>query len=102
MFLQKVADLLKYYVRHLVWLFCCGSPWQAHIVNNRKRNTIGLCDEGRAHYVMVSKIQWKPFWLATQPYLQNDWTGWQNGVNDDVCVHAPSSGLTVVEAVSNK
>ena len=38
---------------------------------------------GRAHYFMVSKIQWKPFWLATQLYPQNDWTGWQNGVNDD-------------------
>ena len=30
---------------------------------------------GRAHYVMVSKIQWKPFWLATQLDPQNDWTG---------------------------
>ena len=36
------------------------------------------------HYVMVSKIQWKPFWLATQLYPQNDWTGWQDGVNYDV------------------
>ena len=24
---------------------------------------------------MVSKIQWKPFWLATQLYPQNEWTG---------------------------
>ena len=45
-------------------------------------------NESRAHYVMVSKIQWKPFWLATQLYPQNDWTGWQNGVNDDVCRQA--------------
>ena len=37
---------------------------------------------------MVCKFQWKPFWLATQLYAQNDWTGWQNGVNDDVCVQA--------------
>ena len=29
-----------------------------------------------AHYIMVSKIQWKPFWLATQLYPQNDWTAW--------------------------
>ena len=28
--------------------------------------------------------EWKPFWLATQLYPQNDWTGWQNGVNYDV------------------
>ena len=33
------------------------------------------------HYVMVSKIQWQPFWLATQLYPQNDWTGWQIRVN---------------------
>ena len=26
---------------------------------------------------MVSKIQWKPFCLATQLFPQNDWTGWQ-------------------------
>ena len=39
-----------------------------------RRNINGAC----AHYVMVSKFQWKPFWLATQPDPQNDWTGWQN------------------------
>ena len=47
-------------------------------------------DGGRVHYVIVSKVQWKPFWLATQLYPQNDWTGWQNGVNDDECAQAPS------------
>ena len=30
---------------------------------------------GRAHYVIESKVQWKPFWLATQQYPQNDWLG---------------------------
>ena len=25
-----------------------------------------------AHYVIVSKFQWKPFWLATQREPQND------------------------------
>ena len=34
-------------------------------------------NEGRAHYIIVSKVQWKPLWLATQQYPQNDWTGWQ-------------------------
>ena len=48
-----------------------------------------LTNGGRAHYVMVSKIQWTPYWLATQLYPPNDWTGWQNGVNDDVCAQAP-------------
>ena len=37
---------------------------------------------------MASKFQRKPFWLATQLYPQNDWTGWQNGVNYDVCAQA--------------
>ena len=41
-----------------------------------------------AYHVMVSKIQWKPFWLATQLYSQNDETGWQNGVNNDVFAQA--------------
>ena len=30
---------------------------------------------GRAHYIIESKVQWKPFWLATQQYPQNDWLG---------------------------
>ena len=30
---------------------------------------------GRAHYVIESKVQWKPFWLATFLYPQNDWLG---------------------------
>ena len=43
-----------------------------------------------AHYVMVSKIQWKPFWLATQLYPQNDWTGW-NFVCTEKYLHRPDS-----------
>ena len=27
----------------------------------------------RAHYIIEYKVQWKPFWLATQQYAQNDW-----------------------------
>ena len=42
-----------------------------------------------AHYVMVSKFQWKPFWLA-QRDPQNDWTATQNRVNYDVFAQAPS------------
>ena len=37
---------------------------------------------------MVSKIQWKPFWLATQWDPQNDWTATQNRVNYDVFAQA--------------
>ena len=43
-----------------------------------------------AHYVMVSKFQWKPFWLATQRDPQNDWTATPNRVNYDVVAQAPS------------
>ena len=36
------------------------------------------------------KIQWRQFWLATQLYPpQNDQTGWQNGVNNDVIAQSP-------------
>ena len=38
---------------------------------------------------MVSKFQWKPFWLATQRDPQNDWTATQNGVKYDVFAQAP-------------
>ena len=46
-----------------------------------------------AVHLVVSKIQWKPFWLATQLYPQNDWTGWQNRVNYDVQPGAVKWGL---------
>ena len=42
-----------------------------------------------AHYAMVSKFQWKPFWLATQWDPQNDWTATQNRVNYDIFAQAP-------------
>ena len=32
-------------------------------------------NEGCAQYAMVSKIQWKPFWLAAQLYPHNHWAG---------------------------
>ena len=50
----------------------------------------------RAHYVMVSKFQWKPFLLATQLCPQNDWTGWQKGVNYDVWAQAPSVVFAII------
>ena len=51
----------------------------------QKKKTDGAC----AHCVMVSKFQWKPFWLATQRDPQNDWTAIQNRVNYDVFAQAP-------------
>ena len=38
------------------------------------------------HYVIAFKIQWKPFWRATQLYPQNNWAGWQLCVNYDVLI----------------
>ena len=34
-----------------------------------------LVNGGRAHYIIESKVQWKPFWLAIQQYPENDWLG---------------------------
>ena len=48
---------------------------------------------------MVSKFQWKPFWLATQRDPQNDWTATQNRVNYDVFAQAP---LALVKGVIRK
>ena len=42
-----------------------------------------------AHYLMVSKFQWKPFWLAIERDAQNDWTATQNRVNYDVFAQTP-------------
>ena len=44
---------------------------------------------------MVSKIQWKAFWLATQRDPQNDWTATQNRVNYDVLAQAPLTFVNV-------
>ena len=63
---------------------------------NRQRRsaTVNAHPNGAcAHYVMVSKFQWKPFWLATQRDLQNDWTATQNRVNYDVFAQAPLARL---------
>ena len=54
-----------------------------------ERMTMWNGDGACAHYVMVSKFQWKPLWLATQRDPQNDWTATQNRVNYDVFAQAP-------------
>ena len=33
-------------------------------------------NEVHVHSVVVSRTQWKPFWLATKVCPQNDWAGW--------------------------
>ena len=62
-------------------IFCDDYHWKAVTLHWRG----GSC----AHYVMVSKFQWKPLWLATQRDPQNDWTATPNRVNCDVFAQAP-------------
>ena len=50
---------------------------------------------------MVSKFQWKPFWLATQRDPQNDWTATQNRVNYDVFAQAPFLDGSFIRLVVN-
>ena len=59
-------------------------------ITNENTISNGAC----AHNVMVSKFQWKPFWLATQRDSQNDWTATQNRVNYDVFAQAQSNTKT--------
>ena len=40
-----------------------------------KKRHLASSNGGRAHYIIESNIQWKPLWLATQQYPQNDWLG---------------------------
>ena len=35
--------------------------------------TIFVINGSRANYIIESKVQWKPFWLATRLHPQNDW-----------------------------
>ena len=60
--------------------------------------TNGAC----AHYVMVSKFQWKPFWLATQRDPQNDWTATQNCANYDEFAQASFRKLSALEESSDR
>ena len=91
----------------LMYFFSFGRLFNSsETIDHRNKTTPKICkitvvlacghpqsNGGSAHYAMVSKIQWKPFWLATQLYPENDRTGSQNGVNDDVCAQAPSNLL---------
>ena len=56
-------------------------PWTKK--SNHHRD--GAC----VHYVMVSKFQWKPFWLATQRDQKNDWTATKNCANYDIFAQGP-------------
>ena len=59
-----------------------------------RRKAVGLCMEitvtSRAHHVIVPKIRWEPFWLASQLYPPNDWDGRQFHVNSGVCTQTLS------------
>ena len=59
-----------------------------HVIQVHSVTPVGT-NGAYAHYVMVSKFQWKPIWLAIQRDPQNDWTATQNRVNYDVFAQAP-------------
>ena len=45
---------------------------------------------GHVHYIIESKVQWKPFGLVTPKYPQNGWLArWQFLVHCDVCAPPP-------------
>ena len=67
------------------WHFHCICGDRCCLDSMKHPGTFCLDDDDACnacvHYVMVSKFQWKPFWLATQLDPQNDWTVWQFCVN---------------------
>ena len=70
---------------------CCNKKHQLEVEGGG-----GIYNGACAYYVMVSKIQWKPFWLADQLYPQNDWTGWRNGVKYDIIAQALLSCIAIM------
>ena len=79
---EKLTDAKNY-----LWSVCDSR--QIIIRTALGQENFKLLNGACAHYVMVSKYQWKPFWLATQRDPQNDWTATQNRVNYDVFAQAP-------------
>ena len=75
---NKPSDLISWAARLLSILY--GLHCFEHLAN-------GAC----APYFMVSKSQWKPFWLATQRDPQNDWTSTatHNHLNYDIFAQTP-------------
>ena len=70
-------------------LVCLKILLQALPEGQALRSAHTQCNGACAHDVMVSKFQWKPFWLATHRDPQNDWAATQNHVNYDVFAQAP-------------
>ena len=68
-----------------VWIACFARHMHMQTTHFSAFMINGAC----AHYVMVFKFQWKPFWLATQRDSQNDWTTTQNRVNSDIFAQGP-------------
>ena len=67
--------------------FSFGFPWLRQLWCKRLNCSQTRKQEGGGGgwglYVLVPKVQGKPFGLATQLCEQNDWTRWQKGVKDD-------------------
>ena len=68
--LQKISVL---YIKHTCSFLGEGGVGSKEMTHFRFFANIG--NGGRAHDIIESKVQWKPFWLTTQQYPQNDWLG---------------------------
>ena len=76
------------------WSFWISMSIFWHSSDSQKTQGLDSLKYGAcAHYVMVTKFQWKPFWLATQRDPENDWTATQTRVNYDVFAQAPIFNL---------
>ena len=71
--LEKERRLISFRLVFLFNIFSAIEP--ALFLVCALRITHFLTNGGRAHYIIESRVQWKPFWLATQQYPQNDWPG---------------------------
>ena len=69
---------------------------QTHVKRNHQASVRSSPDDGAsAHSVMVMKIPWKPFWLATQLSATHDWAGWQRCVNYMTYPHRPHMAFCI-------
>ena len=80
----SLTDLLASFNNLLNYLFCLSIFLFGSFHTFACAVISFMTSEACGHNVMVSKIQWKPFWLAIELYYQNDWTGWQFCLNDDI------------------
>ena len=98
--------MIRQSMTHVVWA-CLGHKFRIGWVGGwnsveKKSHASSTTNGACAHYVMVSKFQWKPFWLSQQRDPQNDWTATQNCVNYDVFAQASFRKWSALEKSSDR